>query len=120
LIHPLLVCKLLHILLVADIFIDLLISKSLSPPSSPLKMDEDTTRATSVSVSTSAADLPPISTFANSGTKEDGERDDLDIPTCRICLDGEDESGELGRLLAPCKCSGTVRLPFSPFFLLRT
>jgi len=28
---------------------------------------------------------------------------------CKICLGGEEEEDELGRLISPCKCKGTIK-----------
>ena len=34
-----------------------------------------------------------------------------DEKQCRICLAGEEEQGELGRLFRPCRCRGSMKVP---------
>jgi hypothetical protein len=37
-----------------------------------------------------------------------------DDSTCRICLGGRDEEPELGRLISPCLCAGSMRVSLEP------
>lgn len=41
-----------------------------------------------------------------------GERD----KQCRICLGGEEDEPELGRLISPCMCDGSMRVSDRPWF----
>ncbi|KAK0464898.1 uncharacterized protein EV420DRAFT_1511853 [Desarmillaria tabescens] len=41
-------------------------------------------------------------------TRTDGEHVEADERQCRICLDGADAERELGRLIRPCLCKGSI------------
>lgn len=38
-----------------------------------------------------------------------GAGEEGDAKQCKICLGGEEEEAELGRLISPCKCRGTIK-----------
>ncbi|GAA6042427.1 hypothetical protein JCM8097_008447 [Rhodosporidiobolus ruineniae] len=58
-----------------------------------------------------AIDAPSFGDSASTRLDKDGKslapQDEDDEPVCRICLESDDP--ELGKLIVPCKCSGTAR-----------
>lgn len=47
--------------------------------------------------------------------RADGEHVETDERQCRICLDGADAERELGRLIRPCLCKGSISVSFPSF-----
>ncbi|GAA6023485.1 hypothetical protein JCM10207_006213 [Rhodosporidiobolus poonsookiae] len=68
-----------------------------------VKNIEPTASSSAVDTSGISAPKPSLTSTSRTATASD------DAPCCRICLDTEDEDAELGRLIVPCKCSGTAR-----------
>jgi hypothetical protein len=60
--------------------------------------------------------VPPPSPEPTEGVGGGGDVDEGRL--CRICFAGEEEEAELGKLFAPCRCSGSMRVkhPLCPLY----
>ena len=47
------------------------------------------------------------------GEQGEEEEEEEELPRCRICMEGEEASGELGPLISPCLCRGGMRFVHS-------